>query len=408
MFDWAHAAQHWINDFSPMDNAAALAEQCTLVKSRSPATRCIVYRNTVIALNQHRHISSLLDDDAYAGFFLKFKPNATQSGFCWGEVDPRQRGSPWDPIWPTPAVCEAPLASDVHVPMCDRAEPGKCNRVHYFDQNQVPQVPGVNWSNDTLDVYQQLVCRGATCDCGKYPCGEFLFNHSNASMVEWWLLEHMGGGMGMDHPAVDGLLLDDYWSAAGPSEIDSHMLADMGMSSADAAAMTAAWQSSLDQLFALAARRQKFISNMGYSGDSLSGATPAQCTARLTSMCAQGLPVFGSWYVIDYQYIQPPAYGIEAPNAALDVAYFLLTRGPWAWIAGGPMLGWHMSHWWTAGQARRIDFHLDLRPAEFNADYGEPLCSCVQQSPGVFVRQWTKANVTVDCNAMEGRIDMLG
>ena len=27
MLDWAHAAGHWINDFSPMDDGAALAEQ---------------------------------------------------------------------------------------------------------------------------------------------------------------------------------------------------------------------------------------------------------------------------------------------------------------------------------------------------------------------------------------------
>ena len=166
MLDWAHGAQAWINDYSPMDNAAGLAAQCSLIKARSPSTRCVVYRNTVIALNQHRHVSSLLDDPSYAGFFLRFKPNATQTGACWGEEDPRQKGSPWDPIWPTPAVCATPLPSDVHVPMCDRAVPDKCNRVHYFDQNQVPQVPGVNWSNDTKEVYQQLVCRGATCDCG--------------------------------------------------------------------------------------------------------------------------------------------------------------------------------------------------------------------------------------------------
>ena len=71
------------------------------------------------------------------------------------------------------------------------------------------------------------------------------------------------------------------------------------------------------------------------------------------------------------------------------------------------MLGWHMSHWWTANQTRPIQFRTDLRPAEFNADYGEPVCSCTQESPGVFVRYWSKANITVNCNTLEGNIDML-
>ena len=225
--------------------------------------------------------------------------------------------------------------------------------------------------------------------------------------MEWWLSEHMNGSTAMSHPAVDGLLLDDYWSAQGPSEIDSHMLADMGMSSAAAAAMTANWSAAMDRLFALASSQSKFISNMGYSGDYLSGSSAATCTARLATMCAPSLPVFGSWYVVDYVYVQPPTFGITAPNALLDVAYFLLTRGPWAWIAGGPMLGWHMSHWWTAGKKRPIAHRDDLRPAEFNRDYGEPLCSCVQSAtPGVFVRAWSKANITVDCNTLTATIDV--
>ena len=226
-------------------------------------------------------------------------------------------------------------------------------------------------------------------------------------MVEWWLSEHMNGSTAMSHPAVDGLLLDDYWSDQGPSEIDSHMLADMGMSSAAAAAMTANWSAAMDRLFALASSQSKFISNMGYSGDILSGSSAATCTARLATMCAPSLPVFGHWYVVDYNYVQPPTFGITAPNAVLDVAYFLLTRGPWAWIAGGPMLGWHMSHWWTAGKKRPIAHRDDLRPAEFNRDYGEPLCSCVQSAtPGVFVRAWSKANITVDCNTLTATIDV--
>ena len=361
----------------------------------------------MIALNQHRHISTKLDDPASADFFLRFKPGATQTGRCWGETDPRQGGGPWDPIWPTPAVCDAPLPTDVHVPMCDKANLSKCTRDHYFDQNQVPQVPGENWSNDTIDVYQGLSCLNSACNCGENVCGEFLFNFSTPGMVEWWLLEHMGGALALGHPDVDGLILDDYWGGEGPSEIDSHMLQDMALSPQDVADQAAGWQAAQDRLYALAAGRGKFISDMGYSGDSLSRASPAQCASRLSAMCSNNMPSFGSWYTVQYDYVQPPAYGIRAPNAALDVAYFLLTRGPWAWIAGGPMLGWHMSHWWTENKTRRIDFRLDLRPPEFNQDYGEPLCSCVEAAPGVFVRQWSKANVTVDCNAMQGRLDML-
>jgi hypothetical protein len=201
-------------------------------------------------------------------------------------------------------------------------------------------------------------------------------------------------------------LSDDYWSSDGPSEIDSNMLTDMGMSRDEASNMTAAWQNALTRLYTLADDRNKFLSDMGYNGDSLSYANTAQCTSRLSSMCSVGLPTFGSWYVVNYEYIQPPDYGISAPNALLDVAYFLLTRGPWAWIAGGPMLGWHMSHWWTHNKTRNIQFRTDLRPQEFNQDYGEPLCSCTEESPGVFVRYWTKANVTIDCNQLQGRIDM--
>jgi hypothetical protein len=67
------------------------------------------------------------------------------------------------------------------------------------------------------------------------------------------------------------------------------------------------------------------------------------------------------------------------------------------------MLGWHMSHWWTANKTRPIGFR-DLRQPEFDLDYGEPTCTCVQQAPGVFVRHWTLANVTVNCNTMQGSV----
>ena len=141
-----------------------------------------------------RHVSQILDDPQYAGYFLKFKQGATQatkadgSPDCHGIADPRAHGCTDsgchncdvlgrrpgcnDPLWPTPAVCAVKQPSDVHVPLCDKAEPAKCSKELYFDQNQCAQVPGDNWSNDTKDVYQGLICKGKSCNCGKLPCGE--------------------------------------------------------------------------------------------------------------------------------------------------------------------------------------------------------------------------------------------
>ena len=399
-----------------------------MIKERQgPDFRCIVYRNTVIALNQFRHVSQILDDPQYAGYFLKFKQGATQatkadgSPDCWGIADPRahgcidsscsncdvigRRSGCNDPLWPTPAVCAVSKPSDVHVPLCDKAEPTKCSKEFYFDQNQCAQVPGDNWSNDTKDVYQGLICKGKSCNCGKLPCGEYLFDFRNDSLVEWYLKTHMGGPTALGHPDVDGLILDDYWSSS-PSEIDSHSIEDMGLSPAEAGAVHSAYTVALSKLLAYIETQNKSLPGgrpMAYGGDMMSTQSTASCKVKLASMCG-AIPRPGEWYAVNYAYIPPPAYGVKATNSELDVAYFLLTRAPFAWIAGGPMLGWHMSHWFATNKSRRINFRHDLRPPAFNADYGEPTDNCTQITPGVYVRHWTKATVTVDCTTMKGKI----
>ena len=49
-----------------------------------------------------------------------------------------------------------------------------------------------------------------------------------------------------------------------------------------------------------------------------------------------------------------------------------------------------------------------FRPAELDADYGTPLglCSESKQQPGMFVREWSKASVQLDCNTWEATIKM--
>ena len=65
------------------------------------------------------------------------------------------------------------------------------------------------------------------------------------------------------------------------------------------------------------------------------------------------------------------------------LASFLLIRGPYAWI------GWA---WLGCG-------NFPYRPKELDVDYGTPLetCHAVQGEQGVFVREYTKASIRVDC-----------
>jgi hypothetical protein len=47
---------------------------------------------------------------------------------------------------------------------------------------------------------------------GSQPCGEYLFDHRNGSMLREWLVnEHVGGAAAVGSPLVDGLFIDDYW-----------------------------------------------------------------------------------------------------------------------------------------------------------------------------------------------------
>lgn len=51
-----------------------------------------------------------------------------------------------------------------------------------------------------------------------------------------------------------------------------------------------------------------------------------------------------------------------------------------------------------------IDYEF---PDVLRGDYGEPLGTCVEQGgegSGVFTRAWSKADVTVDCNAYTGKV----
>ena len=65
-----------------------------------------------------------------------------------------------------------------------------------------------------------------------------------------------------------------------------------------------------------------------------------------------------------------------------DVANFLLIRGEYALLG----VGW-------VGCSKEYDY-----PAALAKDYGEPLGRANETAPGVFVREFTKSTVQMDCN----------
>jgi hypothetical protein len=285
MLDWAHAAGHWINDYSPMSDGAALAEQCHAIKAAYPRTRCIVYRNSVKALNQFADVGAKVDDEAYAGFFLPFRAGATSPSECWCTS-----------VQANKLICHNSSATDVHVPMCDGADRSKCNKRLYHDSRQIPHVPGRNWMNDTLHPFENLSCTsGPSCDCGRSPCGEYLFDHRNRSLREWMVHEYFGGSDCLGSDAIDGLILDDFWYSTGPTEENSAAVSDMGLSSDDVADIQGNWSQLLQDLSAEVSARGKYIMPT-YAGDSMSTRSHnhTQCAQRMRQLgCAPGTPETG-------------------------------------------------------------------------------------------------------------------
>eukprot|EP00937_MAST-01D_sp_MAST-1D-sp2_P004966 g4966.t1 len=321
MLDWSHAAAHWINDFHPMNNGAALAEQCAAVKAANPNVKCVVYRNSVKALNQFADVGEKVDDPRYAGFFLPFREDATSPTRCW---------------------------------------------------------------------------------CGGDTVGANLL---------WLVHDYFGGKDCLGADSIDGLILDDNWSAdTGPSEENEYSLGDMGLTPADAADIASNWSLALDELQSSAASQGKYIVP-SYAGDSMSTRSHnhTECAQRMRQLgCAPDAGETGPMvFTVRFNSNDTAARQLTAIDATLDVAYYLLGRGPVAWIGAGYCLGWALALRYDVPAERPItiaDFHVDL----FERDYGVPLGRCEETSQGseVFVRQWSKATAKIDCRAFTGHITM--
>ena len=207
--------------------------------------------------------------------------------------------------------------------------------------------------------------------------------------------DYFFGPTGAGNPNIIGFYVDDYWGPNGANEMDSHHLQDLGFTQADLDAQVAAftWASSL--VYSETLKRSKFIWDQFLNHDPyapLNGDCPqpwvrqATCASDLRTLCNASSEVQHRALLYGFS----PGSCTGTNPAALsdmvqDVANFLLVRGPYAYLGNG----------WL-GCSREYEY-----PAQqFNADYGDPLgvCSETAAGSGIFVRDFTKSTVQMDCS----------
>lgn len=395
-YDWSNMKYIWSTS-QPMNCEELLVQQADATKlaatSLNTNTKVFVYRNIVKALPWLTTVRTKLDDPNYSGFFLKFDTTKVRQ---------------------------------YHVSPCANEDPTHCS-IYYHDQLQTPQVPS------TEHPYPDGICTNAYCDCGLNPCGEYLFDHRNGTMLREWLIQEVVlGPTAIGHVNIDGLFLDDFWCSdllcrdsnnailgcpcndpvQGPTEIDRYSQMDMGLSDQDIADLTIQWNITMGHV------QRAILNHSAYTWSLIPGqnnanaypsflsSNPKQCMES----CRQACRSDSIWQ----QY--PMLFGLSITNSTIlsqleqDLSYFLLVRGPYAYAGWGV---WGMTWPFQAdpnnhGALPPTADDVPL-PAAFDTDYGIPqeLCYETGVNSGIFRRRWSKAVVELDCNIFHGKISFI-
>ena len=343
--------------------------------------RAFVYRNLVKALPWYSTVREKLLDPQYSGFFLKFKANATQS--------------------------------ELHVPRCTGT---KCSDFYHDQQDMPLKCPD--------NIYQ--------CDCGEgLPCGEYLYDHRNGSQLRQWLIDevilHPQYGLGNEN--ISGFFFDDFWCsnisdggctdpAQGPSEINKYSQQDMGLSDFDILDITEAFHMTMSAIQTAVLEHGGYIWNL-MEGESYANAEPNMmkidhglkgseaCNSWMENNVM--LPLYpennqpGQLFGLQVNTSALPKKASDGfdlmrifPHQEMDVANFLIARGPYAWI------GW--GQWGMVWDANLVVNGVGFvpRPKLLQHDFGTPLGRAVYKGGGRWARSYTKCEVEVNCNHLSG------
>jgi len=365
-FDWSNAkgtgnAPGWAKH-SPMDDEEMLFQQVQMTTSATPGTTVWVYRGSVYAYPWYTSVRTILDDPAYASWFIDFKPTG-----------------PW------------------HSPKCDNNfTPPKCSD-HYHMQEQSPGFP--HGDGD---------CKAPGCDCGSQPCGFYLFNHSATAMVhgqsfqDWFVHSYVLNKVGMS-PLVSGFFWDDHWPEAGGKFADStgDIANDTGLNVnlEEWDRIADSWGDNMNMLRQTTLKLGKFAWQLMWTGGpptSVGGMPPPHQPLVKQLTCASDLRTFcqeaaapqtrAMLYTLNTTCRNANVTTCKLLGLKQDLVNFLLIRGEYAWLGHG-----------FVGCSKQYPY-----PKVFHADYGRPVDRiCHESAPGIFVREWSNVKVEMNCNTWE-------
>ena len=238
------------------------------------------------------------------------------------------------------------------------------------------------------------------------PCGEYLWNHANGTMLRQWIIdEFLLGPTGLGSPYVDGFYVDDgwantsqpiqsweppqgfcdHWVIGGATEEDLYCVEDMGLTQDNTTVITDNWQATMQQA------AEAIQANNGWGWYMFTDVTsPSQSNCE---SFFQGEGLYLNTTALLFQWTDSSQYPL--PNVDVDVATFMLVRGDYAWL-GYSWLGCTGTSVPGFGGAAPYTSPVDI-PALLQ-DYGVPVGPYTETLPGVFQREWTKGSVSMDCN----------
>ena len=360
-FDWSNALDAW-SAATPMDTEERLLVQAGMAKAANPTQRVFIYRNTAYGYPWYSTVRFILDDPEYSPWFLKFS------------------GRP--PYYSPP--CD------------DNSSPPLCTD-YFHTQMDTPNIPGKNGYG---------TCSPPACNCGSKPCGFYVFNHSSTAVVhgqsfqQWFVNSYMLDAAGLS-PSVDGFFWDDYFALDGDmGDNTANATIDMGLTPADLASLTASYTANMAALANATIAAQRFAWGLLYNGDTLTVGQAAPSPLVAQQSCARDLRRWCNASsatqsrAILYGLSEPsPTFG--GPSFPVDLANFLLVRGPFAYFG----VGWsECSNDWRFPGALNVDVGVPDTSA------GAGLCEETAPGSGVFQRNFTNAVVTTDCGGWTSSI----